>query len=186
MDDATLITPRLRLRLLDALDPTHAALYRRLYTCPKAMTWIGPPLPSREADKAFAIVCRHNVLRAPGHRFWSVEGRHSENAMGLVALRRRGCRAEFGVMVEAHAWRQGVAREALGALVPYAFERMGLETIDVRRSDDEQGVVMHRLVTRVGFEPVNPPEPGMRAWVLQRRQWTPQRQTALGFATSRR
>lgn len=186
MDDAILLTPRLRLRLLDATEPAHASLYRRLYTCPKTMAWIGPPLSSREADAAFAIVSRHNVRRTPGHRFWSVEGRYSGVATSLMALQRRGDRAEFGVMVEAGAWRRGLASEALAALLPYAFEHMGLGAIDVQRADDEQGAVMHRLVSRFGFEPVDHPEPGMRAWSLERCHWTRQRPQALGFDAGHR
>lgn len=186
MHDATLLTPRLRLRLLDASEQAHAALYRRLYTCPKTMAWIGPPLSSDEADSAFAIVCRHNARTAPGHRFWSVEERRSENPMGLVALQRQGHRAEFGVMVQAGRWQRGVASETLAALVSYAFERMELEAIDVQRADDEQGAVMHRLVSRFGFEPVDHPDPGMLAWSLQRCRWIRQHPTALGFGARRR
>jgi RimJ/RimL family protein N-acetyltransferase len=63
-----LSTARLDLRLLDERD---AALYARLYTCPRVMAQIGPPLDAVAAERAFTAAVAHNRRALPGHRTWT-------------------------------------------------------------------------------------------------------------------
>jgi RimJ/RimL family protein N-acetyltransferase len=170
MTDAVLHTGRLHLRLLDAGEPSHAGLYRAIYTCPQVMASITPPLTPEAADLAFARACRHNDRSAPGHRFWAVADREGGKQLALAALQRQGGRAEFGVMVRPEAWQRRVANETLGALLAYAFGPMGLDAVDVRRADDGYAPIVHRLVAPYGFERVPALSVGCH-WTLSSHQW---------------
>lgn len=186
MNDATLLTDRLHLRLLDAREPAHEALYLRLHTCSRTMAWIGPTLPPAEVEATFVTACRHNARARPGHRFWSFTERHSARDLGIAALQRRGQRAEFGVIVQAGSWQQGFASEVLAALLPYAFDSMGVEAVEVRRPDDAQGAVVQGLLAPFGFESAEHVVSGMRGWSVDRARWAACEPSALGFAIGRR
>jgi RimJ/RimL family protein N-acetyltransferase len=171
MDDATLLTPALRLRLLDADDAGHAALYRRLYMCPQVMAEIGEPLTAAAADTAFGRVCHHNARDAPGHRAWAVSGRESEDGLGLVVLYRRGDRAELGLMLRPEAWTGRVSNEALAPVIDYGFAAMGLETVDAGCRDGRNTRVSRRLLAPFAFIPSPDPRPGFAEWLLPRARW---------------
>lgn len=172
MSNVTLHTPRLRLRLLDTR-PADAKLYRALYTCPRVMAAIMPPLDEAAADAAFVRVCRHNGLDTPGHRFWVIEDRVSSQGLGLTALQRCGARAEFGVMVLADHWKRRIASEALGTVLVHAFEHAGLEWVDGCRADDAHATVIDRLFGPFGFERVADSNvPGGKChWTLSHARW---------------
>lgn len=162
---ATLESVRLRLRLIDARD---AALYRALYTSPEVMRHIAPPLGAQEADAAFERVCRHNARAEPGHRYWAIVDRSSDEGLGLAALHRQGARAELGVMLLPGAWSRGVSREAFSVLLPYAFAAMGLEQVDAERPDDGHALRIDRLLRPFGFERAPPTRRDHARWTVTR------------------
>jgi RimJ/RimL family protein N-acetyltransferase len=171
MDDATLLTSNLRLRLLDSNESDHALLYRSLYTCQQVMAEIGPPLTAEAADAGFARVCRHNTFAAPGHRAWAVAGRQTGHAFGLVVLHRRGSRAELGLMLAPEAWTGRVSTEALAPAIEYGFAVMGLEHIDAGCRDGRNTRVSRRLLAPFDFVPAPRPRPGFADWMLSRTRW---------------
>lgn len=166
-------TPRFRLRLI-----THGqdeAFFSDLFGDPEVMRWIGPPMPRHEALAAHERVCRHNLLIEPGHRYWVVVERGSGEPLGVVALFRQGDSAEFGIMLGSSWWHCGVATEVLPAVLAYGFERAGLQWVRVQRDEDEQALVMHRLLRRFGFQRLSPEGAGADVsrchWALSRAQW---------------
>lgn len=165
MDASELLTPRLRLRLVDARD---AALYRALYTCPRVMAHIGAPLTPAQADRAFAATVEHNGRAAPGHRAWAAHDRADGSPVGIGALMRRGTRAEMGLMLLPPAWDGRRSHEVLDALVACAFGPMGLETLDAVCSDGPNVRPSRRLVRPYGFVEVPPERPGTVQWALHR------------------
>lgn len=171
MDDATLLTSRLRLRPLDARDPAHAALYRALYTSETVMAEIGPVLSPEAADVACRAMTRHNRVPVPGHRTWVIEDRRDGGRAGVVALHRRGTRAELGLMLLPEAWTGRVSREALAPVIAYGFEGMGLEYIDAGCRDGRNTRVSRRLLAPFPFEPMPAPRPGSAYWCLARPAW---------------
>jgi RimJ/RimL family protein N-acetyltransferase len=166
----TLVTARLRLRLLDGRQ-TDAALYRALYTCPRVMAQIAPPLDDVEADAAFARVCRHNALERPGHRSWAVEDRITETGLGIVALHRSGARAELGLMLLPRAWNGHTSRTALSAVIDHGFGTLGLEHIDADCREGPNTRILRHLLLPLGFEPVPAMRAGYAQWALPIGRW---------------
>lgn len=171
MDDATLLSARLWLRLLDAEDSTHTALYCALYTSEAVMAEIGPVLSPEAADAACRTMARHNRMSVPGHRTWVIEDRHEGVDAGVVALHRRGTRAELGLMLLPEAWTGRVSREVLAPVIAYGFEAMSLEHIDAGCRDGRNTRVSRRLLVPFPFEPVPAPKPGSAYWCLARSAW---------------
>ena len=153
---------RIAIRLLTIDD---RPLYRALYTCAEVMRGIGEPLAVDVADAQFERVVRHNRACLPGHRAWAIESCADRVPLGVVALLRNGRRAEFGIMLLPHAWRQGYATETLRTLLPHAFGEMDLELLEVRRPDDPHAIVVHRMLAPFSFRRLVQPETGWVRWI---------------------
>jgi hypothetical protein len=52
-------------------------------TIPAVMRRIAPVLGDEAAMQGFDAACRHNLVEAPGHRFWRVDDTASQSAVGL-------------------------------------------------------------------------------------------------------
>ncbi|GHA88140.1 GNAT family N-acetyltransferase [Cognatilysobacter bugurensis] len=161
----------MRLRLLHRGSADHGFVYRTLYTCPKVMTTIRPPLTDEAADAAFERICRHNACGLPGHRYWALERRSNGAPIGISGFRRKGDRGEMGILLVADAWRQGFGGETFSALIPHAFDGIGLAHIDVERADDERAAVLWRLLAPYGFHRVPASEPTRVRWTLSHSAW---------------
>lgn len=162
---ADIESARYRLRLAEPGDEGH---YVALYTDPRVMHAIGPPLDVQCVRAAFDRVCRHNRAKSPGHRLWVITGRHDAEAVGITALRRAANRAELGIMLRPEAWNRGVAREVFGPLLRHAFAAMDLHIVDAERRDDAHGELIDRLLRPFGFVDAPPSAPGLRRWMLSR------------------
>ena len=147
-DFAVLETPRLRLRPMEAGDE---AMFCRLYTDPDVMRQILPPLSAEAAAQSFRRACGHNAKDRPGHRFWAIDDKASQQAIGMAALLRKHDCAELGVMLLNGWWHQGISSEAFVPLIDHAFLRMGLGLIYAERPDDGHAQIIDRLLDRFGF-----------------------------------
>lgn len=163
-------TARLELRLL-AHGDADAALYRRLYTCPRVMAHIGTPLQPAAADRAFAAAVAHNARTAPGHRTFAVFDRDDGGEVGIGALARAGDRAEIGLMLLPAAWDGRRSHEVLDALVAYGFGPMALAALDAACRAGPNVRPSRRLVAPYGFAEVAPGRPGTVQWRLARADW---------------
>jgi RimJ/RimL family protein N-acetyltransferase len=162
-------TVRLRLRPLVSGD---AALFTHLYTDGDVMRRILPPLSVDAAARVFERACRHTANSQPGHRYWTIEEKSTDAAIGIAALLRAGESAELGVMLRREAWQRGISSEAFVPLIDHAFLRMGLELITAQRPEDDHALIIDRLLGRFGFARV--PEragPGQARWELPRTRW---------------
>lgn len=163
-----LATSRLRLRLLEEQD---GELYRSLYTDPRVMARIAPPLTAADAVRDFGAAVAHNRRDAPGHRTWAVFDRDDGRAAGIGALRRCGTRAEVGLMLLPWAWDGRRSHELLEALVGFALGPMSLEALDAVCMDGPNVRPSRRLVTPCGFVEVPAERPGTVQWILRRDAW---------------
>lgn len=176
---ADLSTPHLRLRLLG---PDDAALYERLYTCPRVMAQIGPPLTLEAAARAFRATVAHNGADHPGHRTFAAFDRITGAAVGIGALIRTGDRAEIGLMLLPEACDGLRSREVMDVLVDFAFGPMGLQALDAMCRAGPNERPGRRLVAPYGFVEVPPTRPGMVQWVLDRAHRPPA--AAIGSAVA--
>ena len=157
--------------------PRDEAMFCHLYTDPEVMRRILPPLTAEAAAQNFQRACAHNGKDTPGHRFWAIDDKASQETIGMAALLRKHGSAELGVMLRNGWWNRGISSEAFVPLIGHAFLRMGLGLIYAERPDDDHALIIDRLLGRFGF--VRAPErataPAQARWELPRAVWQAQR-----------
>lgn len=168
--DYPLLTSRLVLRLMKR-NEADAALYRALYTCPRVMAQIAPPLEHAAADAAFARVCLHNGRNQPGHRTWVVQRRSESTGLGIVALHRAGSEAELGLMLLPQAWNGHTSRAALEVVIAHGIDTLGLEVIKADCREGPNVRILSRLLVPLGFEPAQAARTGCAQWQLSATRW---------------
>lgn len=142
---ATLHTARLVLRPFHADDiPTVQRLLSERAVAEQTLT-IPHPYPEGAAAE---FISQHAEWIASGKRLiWAIT-RADElvGAMGLhvVAAHRR---AEVGYWIARHAWGQGIATEALRAVLAHGFDAIGLHRIDAQhyKENPASGAVMRKV-----------------------------------------
>lgn len=136
-------TARLAMRALRVDD---AAALHEAYGDPVAMRyWSSPP----HRDVAETI---DYIAPRPGHDpwcDWAITRRGDDRAIGtLAAGERRPCVVEIGYLLVPSAWGQGLAHEAVSALVARLFQggarRLFADT-------DPDNVASNTLLERLGF-----------------------------------
>jgi len=172
---AVLDTPRLRLRPMEARDE---AMFCHLYTDPDVMRRIVAPLSAEAALASFQRACGHNAKDTPGHRFWAIDDKETDIAIGMAALLRTGDSAELGVMLRNGWWNRGVSSEAFAPLLEHAFTEhacngMGLALVYAQRPDDDHALLIDRLLARFGFvrTPDKVTDKTLCRWELPRAEW---------------
>jgi RimJ/RimL family protein N-acetyltransferase len=172
---ATMETERLRLRPMEARDES---MFCHLYTDAEVMSRIIAPLSAEAAAQSFQRACRHNAKDQPGHRFWAIDHKDSDTAIGMAALMRSGDSAELGVMLRNGWWNCGVSSEAFVPLIEHAFtdralDGMGLALVYAQRPDDDHALIIDRLLGRFGFvrTPDKVADPTLCRWELPRAVW---------------
>lgn len=144
-------TERLHLRPLDAGDE---ALFHGLYTDPKTMRFIAPPLSAEQAAKSFQkIVVRQRDSSLNG-RFLAILENESQQPVGICGTSQYDAdalRVEVGIVLRPEARARGFAREALTALVKRIFAGWLVDEIWVQCSTEYPAV--ERMVFSVGFIP---------------------------------
>jgi len=127
-----LATPRLLLRPIALSDSP--SLYE-IYSDPETMKyWSSEPLDSLEAARENV---RQDVeLAASGHAwFWAICLRETGGVIGKCAALNysaQNLRAEIGYILNRNAWRQGIMREALVAVIDWLFDEPGLHRLERR------------------------------------------------------
>lgn len=156
------------LRLADEGD---VALYRRLYTCPRVMAQIAPPLGAADAEAAFTRVVAHNRRAASPLRTWVVEAADGARACGIVTLRQDHDVGDIGLMLLPEAWNRHVAHAAIRAVLEHAFLQAGVAAVT---ADCREGVnvrLLRRLLGPFGFRQCPPMRAGYADWRLERADW---------------
>lgn len=165
-------TARLRLRALTLRD---APTFRALYCDPNVMRHIGKPMTPH-----FARTCLSATVEAArkpgGPRFFVIAGREVRQSVGLCSIRPvppPDARVELGLMLLRQARGQGFAREALAALIDFAFRALPIDAVWVqyRHANAKAG----RLCDDVGLPAPgrggNNANRGQCVRVLRRPEW---------------
>lgn len=84
---------------------------------------------------------------------WAIALHADDRCVGTATLfniSRANRRAEFGCSLARMLWGQGIGREALGLMLRFGFDKLGLERIEA--DVDPRNAESIRLVERVGFQ----------------------------------
>jgi ribosomal-protein-alanine N-acetyltransferase len=143
-----LATPRLRLRAFRAEDTNamHAC-----FTDAEAMRFWDRPVYMRRAETERTI--RRFIRSRPSSGlFWAVADAGTDGCLGMVNYHEAylpGRRATIGYMIHPAHQRQGIAREAVSALLDHCFGDLGLHRIQAFIHPENTG--SRRLVESLGF-----------------------------------
>jgi RimJ/RimL family protein N-acetyltransferase len=164
---ATLHTPRLRLRPLEAGD---RALYVALYSDADTMRHIVRAQSPEAAARGFPVALAAMRTSPPTRRFW-VMCDLSGAAVGLLGLDHDGPGSgEVGALIPPPHQGRGYATEAIAALADHAFGALGLQRLHTRHAAGHG--LAAGLMSGLGFEPApEAPGPHPQRWWLDPVRW---------------
>lgn len=143
-----LVTPRLRLRQFrtEDADAMHAC-----FGDPEAMRFWNTPVHTNRIQTERAI--RNVIDCTPAYyRFWAVAELDSDRCVGLVNYHDghiRSRRAAIGYIVDPARHRQGIATEAVSAMIDHCFATLGLHRLQA--FIDPANAPSRALVEKLGF-----------------------------------
>jgi len=146
----TLQGPRVALRSLAATDAL--GLFEIFGDLEVMRYWSSPPLPDLEA--ALKLVDEIHTLFASRTLFqWGIADRENDRVIGTCTLFNHAPahgRAEVGFALARSAWGHGYGSEALGLLIRFAFDTLGLHRLEA--DVDPENARSLRLLERHGFK----------------------------------
>ena len=144
-----LVTPRLALR---ASAPADALAMLAIFSDPEVMRyWSTPPWTGVADAEAFLHRARAQWEAGAAIR-WALDERIGDRAVGTVtlfALQAAGERAEVGYALRRASWGRGYMREALTAVLDWAFGTLGLRRVEA--DVDPRNAASARTLERLGF-----------------------------------
>jgi RimJ/RimL family protein N-acetyltransferase len=165
--------------ILRSIDERDEELYCGLFCDAETMRYIGPPWTRAEAARAFRSVLEATRRTPPRALFLTLIAQETQRPVGLCTLRdvdpvRR--QTEFGVMVLPTARAQGLATEAMIAVIAHAFSTLPVDEVWARIAVDH--AACERLVLRTGLIRHADVSPQDRAanlwrWSAYRGSWQP-------------
>ena len=142
-------TPRLRLR---APRPEDAAALFAVFSDEEVVRYYGV-LPHRSVAESAALIRRHAEWYAAQRAIrWAITRRGEDVFLGSCGFHRfdeESRRTELGYELGRVHWRQGIASEAVRALLAFGFERLGLHRIEAGVDDDNEP--SKRFLLKLGF-----------------------------------
>lgn len=143
-----LMTPRLRLRQFreDDVDAMHAC-----FTSAQAMRYWNTPLHTKRTGTERAV--RRFIDCTPSYyRFWAVADKTTDLCLGLVNYHDghiRNKRVAIGYMVDPAHCKQGLATEAVSAMIRFCFQDLGLHRLQAFIHPDNTPSL--KLIEKLGF-----------------------------------
>lgn len=143
MAPAVIVTDRLTLRPARAGDADD--LYPTLADPEVMRWWSRPPLESAEATRAY-MAREHD----PAWRWWIITRTGDDRALGWVSAgeKRQGGVIEVGYLLAREGWGQGLAREAVSAVIDRLFAEGQRRVFADTDPDNERS---NALLERLGF-----------------------------------
>ena len=143
-----LTTPRLRLRQFRTED---AEAMHACFADAEAMRVWNHPAHTRRIETERAV-SRFIDCTPSYYRFWAVADATTDRCLGLVNYHDghiRSRRAAIGYIIDPARQRQGIATEALAAMLDFCFDELGLHRIQA--FIDPANAASRRLVEKLGF-----------------------------------
>jgi len=142
-------TPRLMLREITLDDAVEVF---RIYSDPQVMRYWGSP-PLRSIDEARRKI--EDITAAfrdkDGIR-WGITRKGSNRLIGSCGhwrLMKAHFRSEIGYELAPEYWDQGIMTEALGAVIRFGFEAIGLHSIEAQI--DPANLASRKVLEKLGF-----------------------------------
>lgn len=146
----TLSAGRIALRMLT---PADAGDVYAVFSDPRVMRyWSSPPMTDPEQAAGYIEHIGAWFARRGGMQ-WGIVERDHDRVIGtttLCAFSLEHRRCEIGYALAADHWHRGLAGEALGAVLDFAFDTLGFERIEA--DIDPRNAPSIRLVERLGFQ----------------------------------
>jgi [ribosomal protein S5]-alanine N-acetyltransferase len=142
-------TERLVLRrmvLADAKD------YFLLRSSPEAMKYICKPLHKSLDDTKTMIYKINEMINFNDGISWAVCLKSDDKMIGSVSFHRiekENFRAEIGYMLHPNFWRNGLISESIQAIIEYAFNVIGLHSIEAQI--DPNNIGSEKVLQKFGF-----------------------------------
>jgi len=143
-----LTTPRLSLRQFRMED---ADAMHDCFANPEAMRFWNQPVHTRRVETERAV--RNFIECTPSYyRFWAVADAGTDRCLGLVNYHDghiRSKRVAIGYIIDPARHRQGIATEAVSAMLGFCFGELGLHR--VQAFIDPGNAASRALVEKLGF-----------------------------------
>ncbi len=142
-------TKRLLLRKFRIEDLEDLYAYASLDEVSQYMTW--DTHQNREATQdyiQFVLGRYEEGVTAP----WGIEYKEEGRFIGAIELMswdRENQSAEVGYVLNKDYWNQGIMTEALGEIIPFAFEKMNLERLQIRHV--KENIASGRVMQKNGL-----------------------------------
>ncbi|MFL5800931.1 MAG: GNAT family N-acetyltransferase [Roseiflexaceae bacterium] len=138
--------------ILRQITPDDAEDIFRIYADPQVMRyWSSAPMRSIDqahrkiAGAAAAFHAREGIR-------WAITRKGSSRLIGSCGhwrLIKEHSRSEIGYELAPEYWGQGIMPEAVGAILRFGFERMGLHSVEAQIEPNNQG--SRRVLEKLGF-----------------------------------
>nr|WP_294947830.1 GNAT family N-acetyltransferase [uncultured Mucilaginibacter sp.] len=142
-------TPRLTMRALNLTDAEAAFAMR---SNPEVMKYIDRP-PAKSIDEAISwINLIHDLHQKNEGVLWVLSLHNSDDMIGSIGIwqiDKINQRAEIGYMLNTQHQGKGYMQEALIEAIKYAFEGIGLHSIEANVNPGNQASI--KLLERTGF-----------------------------------
>lgn len=143
-----LSTDRLRLRQFRADD---ADAMHECFASPEAMRFWNQPVHTKRVETERAV--RNFIDCTPSYyRFWAVADAGTDRCLGLVNYHDghiRSRRASIGYIIDPAHHRQGIATEAVSAMLDFCFTELGLHRLQAFIHPDNGASIA--LAEKLGF-----------------------------------
>ena len=138
--------------VLDAVGPEDAEALYAIFRDEQAMRyWSTTAWPDARPARVLIERAEQGFARGEAVR-WAIRVRGAPRLIGtatLYALSTQNRRAELGYILEREHWGRGTMREALGAILDWAFGPFGLHRVEA--DTDPRNEASVRLLERLGF-----------------------------------
>ncbi len=129
-----------------------------LYGDPAVRRFLGGPVAAEQIRREF-----HNRVAPGATRQWAIRCKQTQAFIGLVYLgpHHDGCHQEISYQLLPAWWGKGYAREAVGAIIDYAFNELALPRIVAETQSaniascrllEELGMQVERTTERFGAQ----------------------------------
>lgn len=153
------------------------ALYCQIYTDPKLMLYVGSPLKSEVAEKAWLTTLTQTQSQISTMRYWVISQKSNRTKIGLGGLiweKGEPRKASIGCMFLTKAHGKGLATEFLAELGKHAFNH--LELTHLYSDSMIENKISYNLMCRLGYSYKNinlarSPSGKGYYWELSRSQW---------------